>query len=288
MARKVTKPVEEERPPILIAKREEVKKKIDERIAAGNELLNRKIETEEIWNAFEREAQRWAKYNYEFLVRSFNNKSIAGECGGYIYSVISIGGTSRHQIETFRNSISRYISKLESIKERLDLIPEIDGLTQKGSDSQPLVKQIGEDIFIVHGQNEKVKLEVSDFIKKLGLNAIILHEQPNKGRTIIEKFEEESLTAGFAIILLTADDLGFPKDNPDESHPRARQNVILELGYFFGKLGRKYVCALYENGVQLPSDFEGIIYIPLNSDWRLQLAKEIKHAGIDIDLNRAI
>ncbi len=145
----------------------------------------------------------------------------------------------------------------------------------------------GNDVFIVHGHNERVKLDVARFIERLSLNPLILHEQPNQGRTIIEKFEDYS-NVGFAVVLLTGDDVGAPVSRKSDLKSRARQNVILELGFFLGKLGREHVCALYEKGVDIPTDYEGVLYIPLSGDWKFLLAREIKAAGIKIDLNNAI
>jgi predicted nucleotide-binding protein len=148
---------------------------------------------------------------------------------------------------------------------------------------------LGNDVFIVHGHDEEAKQSVARFIERLGINAVILHEKPNVGRTIIQKFEDYS-NVGFAVILLTPDDIGFPKDKPQEKKPRARQNVVFELGFFVGKLGRERVCALYKGNVEIPSDFEGVLYIPMGSDggWRLELAREFKAAGIEVDLNKVI
>jgi len=141
------------------------------------------------------------------------------------------------------------------------------------------------NIFVVHGHDEAAKQSVARFLEKLGLNPIILHEQPNKGRTIIEKFEEHS-DVGFAVVLLTPDDMGGV--STDRLNRRARQNVILELGYFIGKLGRARVCALFMEGVEMPSDIHGVLYLPYdaNGGWHLKLAKEIREAGIEVDLNR--
>lgn len=143
-------------------------------------------------------------------------------------------------------------------------------------------------IFVVHGHDEATREKVARLLEKLGLNPIILHEQPNQGRTIIEKFEHNSAPAGFAVVLLTADDLGGVQQ--DKLQPRARQNVLLELGYFVGKLGRSQVCALREEGVEIPSDFAGVVYHPLDAAgaWKFQLAKELKAAGYAVDLNDAI
>jgi predicted nucleotide-binding protein len=145
-------------------------------------------------------------------------------------------------------------------------------------------------VFIVHGHNEEMKQSVARLLEKLGLTSIILHEQASKGKTIIEKFSEYS-DVSFAIVLLSADDRAYQKkDNPDNAKYRARQNVILELGYFLGKLGRENVTALFEDNekIEIPSDYSGVIYIPYNTNegWKLALAKELKASGFEIDLNQ--
>jgi predicted nucleotide-binding protein len=144
-------------------------------------------------------------------------------------------------------------------------------------------------VFIVHGRDNEARETVTRFIEKLGLWAVILNEQPGASRAMIEKFERYA-NATFAVVLLTPDDVGSLRDHPDGLRPRARQNVVFELGYFMGRLGRGRVVALYKEGVELPSDFQGVEYLPFdaNGAWKLSLAREIKNAGLDIDLNRAI
>jgi len=144
-------------------------------------------------------------------------------------------------------------------------------------------------VFIVHGHDNEVKQTVARFLEKLGLEAVILHERSNAGLTIIEKFEKHSDVA-YAIVLMTPDDLGTLKTEKDRLQERARQNVVFELGYFMGKLGRNYVCALLKGNIEIPSDSDGIIYIALdpNDGWRILLAKELKDAGLNIDMNKAV
>lgn len=114
---------------------------------------------------------------------------------------------------------------------------------------------------------------------------IILHEQPNQGQTIIEKFEDHAGKVGCAIVLLTPDDKGSTKDS-DDWKSRARQNVIFELGFFFAKLGRGKVICLHKGDVELPSDINGIIYIRFDNDLKKEvyseLRKELKAMGFDI------
>lgn len=130
-----------------------------------------------------------------------------------------------------------------------------------------------------------MKETVARFLSKLELEPVILHEQPNRGRTIIEKFEDHS-DVSFAIVLFTPDDVGFPANKSGDAKPRARQNVVLELGFFMAALGRDRVCVLYKSDVEVPSDYAGVLYQPLDDSgaWRLHIAREIKAAGIEVDL----
>jgi len=166
-----------------------------------------------------------------------------------------------------------------------------DALEIKHLELQTSEKIFGNDVFIVHGHDETIKEKTARFIEKIDLKPIILHEQPNKGRTIIEKFEDHSSKIGFAVILLTPDDTYInKKDDKITEEKRARQNVILELGFFVGAIGRKRTCVLHTEGVVLPSDSDGVLFIPAdkNDAWKLALAKEIKESGIPIDLNKII
>jgi predicted nucleotide-binding protein len=142
-----------------------------------------------------------------------------------------------------------------------------------------------EKVFVVHGHDNEAKEMVARFIEKLGLEAIILHEQPNGGRTIIEKFEVNSKGVAFAVVLLTPDDENFDRAGGVVSS-RARQNVILELGYFIGRLTRTRVVALHKGDVEIPSDFQGVLYVPMDDAgaWKTKLAQEFIEAKIRIDL----
>jgi len=143
------------------------------------------------------------------------------------------------------------------------------------------------DVFLVHGHDIAIKESVARFLENISLKVVILNELPSLNMTIIEKIEKFS-NVHFAVILLTPDDIG--GNNSNNLLQRARQNVILELGYFMGKLGRDKVCALYKEGVELPSDYHGIIYILLDNanGWKLQLAKELKASGLKINSDSLI
>jgi predicted nucleotide-binding protein len=161
------------------------------------------------------------------------------------------------------------------------------------------------DVFIVHGIDHEPVKELKGILLELGLNPIVLHEQPSGSRTIIEKLEKYS-DVGFAFAILTPDDRGlqgsppggfpsgvFPYGIPKSGaefgtwlatslKPRARQNVVLEFGYLIGKLGRDKVCCLYKGNVELPSDMQGIVYIQFiqsANECRDQIIAELKAAG---------
>lgn len=140
-------------------------------------------------------------------------------------------------------------------------------------------------VFIVHGHSETARETVARFVQQMGFEPVILHQQHNGGRTIIEKIEHHG-DVGFAVVLLTPDDVGGVSEA--ELAPRARQNVILELGYFIGRLGRNKVCALKSGELEIPSDYHGVVYQVLDAagGWKLSLARELQGAGYEIDWRR--
>jgi len=277
----------------LLISKNDAEEKIKDRIEQGKAIKNKFIGT---WNDFkevEKEFSKWNRYNYDLLSRIFDDYRYANE-----YPDVNSASGFRNVFESplpiqeekeLKGKIEKCLSVLDSILERLELIPETttnaNSLTV--SDIKSTKKTEEKDIFIVHGHDEAAKQSMARFLEKLDINPIILHEQPSEGKTVIEKFEKYS-EVGFAIVLLTSDDIGYPKDKPEKKKPRARQNVIFELGYFIGKLGRHGACALYKQGVEIPSDYQGVLYILMDEGgaWKLELAKEIKSAGIEVDLNK--
>lgn len=143
------------------------------------------------------------------------------------------------------------------------------------------------NVFISHGHDEEAITTVAKFVESLGLKPIILNQQPNKGQTIIDKFEEQADEAGFAIVLLTPDDVGSSKAT-GKRKPGARQDTIFELGYLLGGLGGERVCALYKEGVELPSDIREVVYVPMdsNNDWKLKLSQGMRKVGLPVDMSQ--
>ena len=191
--------------------------------------------------------------------------------------------------ESYINALNRAGALLESIIEEIREC-------WKNEDQEltiPITQDNGstnkKEIFIIHGRDNEIKETVARFLNQLALNPVILHEQPNQGRTIIEKFERHA-QVGFAVALLTPDDVGAFQEDTGNLKPRARQNVIFEFGYFIGRLGRNHVCALTKGDVEIPSDYDGVIYIPVDDagGWKMKFVKELQDAGLDVDANRAL
>ena len=241
----------------------------------------------------------------------------------YIHGeTIVINGTTLEPNELWRvkitqseDSINPIIQQIEQ-KDRMDRNPykmfqasakwraieEVAEITDKYINVAPGSKKRGtvkaktvevsnrKKVFVVHGHDTELKNDVELFLRSINLEPIVLHRQLDEGLTVIEKFEKHSDVV-YSIILLTPDDIGFPVKEIKKSEEerqieyRARQNVIFEFGYFIGKLSRKNVCCIYKEGVQLPSDLNGLIYKSVNKSIEevgLFVMKELKNAGLDV------
>ena len=137
-------------------------------------------------------------------------------------------------------------------------------------------------VFIVHGHDDASKDELARFLWQIGLEPIILDEHPKGGRVIIEQFERYAADVEYAFVLLTPDDFGGSYKNPKLVQSRARQNVILEMGYF---MGRDRICCLAKGEVEPPSDMHGILLLKYNQKVGEQfygITKELLNAGYNV------
>lgn len=207
----------------------------------------------------------------------------------------------------------RWVGGCEKLENLLNVMIEDLEMPQTSETIQEESKVKQKSVFIVHGTDYEPVKQLKSILQEVGIEPIILHEQPSKGMTIIEKLEQYS-NVGYAFIVLTPDDLGLEKKAIQEyykaynegkeylskqdinnflgriSRPigmfllgkvmevvenRARQNVILEFGYFIGRIGRSKVCCLYKGDIELPSDMHGICYLHFNDS-----VNEVKDAII--------
>lgn len=240
---------------------------------------------------FKKKYNNWHGVCIEFLESSFDNDQ-----NKYKKGFVNIGSFFAFSSDTdwtkvYIEDLSSSIEYLKGLKDRLKFISEKNTPNQPPVQHQVSspdsviedVKNHGKHVFIVHGHDELMKEKTARVLAELGLKPIILHEQANGGNTIIEKLEREADKTAFAVVLLTADDFGRAKSETEEKS-RARQNVVLELGLFIGKLGRSHVMALVEDGVEIPGDIHGLVYTPIDksNDWKQQLVKELKLAGFNV------
>ena len=278
--------------PKLLVPREQAAEKITMQINRGRQIIDELSASKKglgfnhavVISIARKDAEKWGKFTTDLLKGLLDDFPVGKEFSSP--EIFILGGDPTTELEKWVNF---RLDQLDSILQRLPLFRSHEASAR--TESIPNIERTtnNTDIFIVHGQDTAAKEEVARFIERLGLRAIILHEQTNKGRTIIEKFEQHS-QVGFAVVLLTPDDVGHANLESATPNPRARQNVVFELGFFIGTLGRSRVCALLRGNIEIPTDISGVLYTPMDSAgaWRLQLAREIKAVGIDLDLNRAI
>ena len=265
---------------------DEVRTRIEERIKMTPCTAPKNVRNQSDYHKFSLEYNRWTTYNEELLKRCFSTIKLAEQ-----YSSGAWGGFSRvnpsaqQQAYDLQQIVETKVSSLRSIIDRLELIPL--GQSQSGQQFAGGTYPTRSKVFIVHGHDEAARESLARVVERLGVEPVILHEQASSGRTVIEKLEDFS-DVSFAAILLTPDDVGAAVSEGSNLLNRARQNVVLELGYFIGKLGRKNVCALYRGDVELPSDMLGVVYVKLDEGgaWKLSLAKELIASGFSIDLNK--
>jgi hypothetical protein len=290
MARRSAPPPQLPKVPLaLTVRRVDATHCIIEQIERGKAVLTSDIKRVEVLDAAQAEKRKWRAYVSHLLSTIFTNDDLAQEFqnSSYVSMIGSLGGRDlRSEMRDLSRDINQGISCLESLQERLDLIPESPKL---GSDETPLLvgtAVLNRKVFVVHGHDEAAKLAVAGFLRAIDFEPIILHEQANRGDTIIEKFERHA-DVGFAVVILSPDDIGGPRDAKN-FRPRARQNVIAELGYFVGRLQRGRVLPLMKGELEIPSDFSGVVYTDMDSRgrWKTELANELDAAGFDVDFRK--
>jgi predicted nucleotide-binding protein len=285
--------------PELTQPRSEVARQLEERIEHGKNIQTAFWKPQNpnplfppSFAAYNKDVIKWREYNFDLLKAVFTTDNIASQYSSPAHGML--GGNiegNRKLLELFRENVDDEIATLESVLERLNLYPEPSMQTESGPASRrALGLGLATKIFVVHGHDEGALQATARFLEAIGLDAIILREKPDQGLTIIEKFEACAAEVGFAVALLTPDDLGGAA--ADEEHKaRARQNVIFELGYFVGALGRGRACLLRKGQVEIPSDLAGVIYTDFDhpgEGWKVKLARELTAARIKFDASKVL
>ncbi|OZC35705.1 nucleic acid-binding protein [Marinobacter vinifirmus] len=267
-SRKKSTPPEARKPLLLEVTHAEAESKLEDRIVKGTELKSRLASSHQTYEEVKNEFRIWNDYNEELLKRLFTSDEIADEYSAWVgVAFMSLGGgpSRSEEIRDLHDDIDKKVQRLNSIKERLELIPESTGVAAPTPSRTNPAAAITKKVFVVHGHDEVAKTNLEIFLREIGLDPIVLHRQADEGLTIIEKFEKHS-DVGYAFILLTPDEVAYGANEdgkPDQERTkelRARPNVVFEFGYFVGKLGRSRTCCLYTGDVTLPSDISGMIY----------------------------
>lgn len=274
-----------DKPLELLVPREKAERKLRERIATGSDIKSLSISSAQDLKEARNEFYKWDDYNDALLKQIFTKTDLAEEYSfsGSIFVVGDYEKSLQEKIADFHDDIDSKTHRLESIAGKIELFPTADGtkeISQKAKFDRSKV-------FIVHGHDDTAKLEVARFIEKIGFIPVILHEQPSRSNTIIEKIEKNS-DVGFAVVIYTPCDIGGKNADPPSLRGRARQNVVFEHGFLIGKLGRENVCSLYKGDVETLSDLSGIVYVPMAGNWQIDLAKELRAASYTVDMNQVI
>lgn len=179
-----------------------------------------------------------------------------------------------------------YLGFLDALKDELtnhpeDVLDRAMPVQEIPALEEPQQVRISNAVFIVHGHDELNLLRTKELLReRWAFEPIVLSSQPGKGRTIIEKFEDEAQRASFAFVLLTPDDV---IQNDGSGYSQARPNVIFELGWFYGRLGRGRVCILFKEGTKIHSDLDGVSRIQFKDsvvESMVQIETELVEAGL--------
>ena len=226
-----------------------------------------------------------AKRRAEMLARNLFGSSsrYLVDLGNIQYHAMWASATTADKRRAWTDGVSELRNVIATMREEILLF---DKPTESPSIT---MANVGDEVFIVHGHDQAMKEAVARILTKLGLEPIILHEQPSEGKTVIEKFVEYA-QVGYAVVLLSPDDFAYERQSsPENATLRARQNVVFELGYFVGRLGRERVLALHreEDRFEMPSDYSGVLFVPFDpaDRWQFDLVRELRTAGYDVDAN---
>lgn len=279
----------------LVISRDDAKNKLQERVQKALEIKQIQITSGEKLDSVRKEFDKWDDFNTELLKRIFTTEELSDEYGeSFGFGFVGMYEPSLGElISDLYKSIDGKVHKLDSIIERLELIPlstSTSGGASEQASRQARPQVSTSKVFIVHGHDEVAKTSLEVFLREIGLDPVVLHRQADEGMTVIEKFEKHS-DVGYAFILLTPDEIAYlasehaKKDDERKKERRARPNVIFEFGYFVGKLGRSKVCCLHTGDVVLPSDLGGVIYKKFNANIEevaYSIIKDLKASGYSI------
>jgi len=227
---------------------------VSEQIEALNEVLNRAKATGDTRLGFE-QLKRWKEYTVELLRENVSESESLGLSSKRVGSFM-MGQPMRNLLTEGKMYSAFMLALLDELQKNPERV-----LRRNAPEGNVAVVPIPEPtasrtVFLIHGHDELNLLRLSKLLKdRWKLDSIVLKDKPGKGRTLIQKFEEEAPAASFAIALLSPDDV---VQGTGSEYPQARPNVVFELGWFYGRLGRDRVCILLRAKTKIHSDLDGI------------------------------
>lgn len=290
MAKRTTSTITQKEPTCLVKSNLQFKSELQERIDLGEDLLKKNIQNLNDFEELKLAYSSWHDYNIELLKQSFNEpnneyRKQYEEIGSWSGIFLNTRSTPAQDLKDFIDKFNYKVENLKNLVRKIELLKSSKIHIQNEKTIDLNVEK--SEVFIVHGHDDLAKTETARFIEQLGFKPIILHEQANAGKTIIEKIESYS-NVGFGIVLYTPCDIGAEKGHETDFNYRARQNVVFEHGFLIGKIGRENVAAIVKGDIETPNDISGVVYILMEKDWKLELAKELRNSGYHVDMNKVI
>ena len=209
----------------------------------------------------------------EVLATWLKAHPLLGRGARYAYTLAAIRRTLRDHKEAFgRGRMAETYEK--QLRELLRLLQAIDGENK--------------NVFVVYGHDAAMRDEVQALLTALGVPWVVLAREAHTGQTVMEQFEREAARCEYAVVLCSADDEGRRLPAPGGPaaaalRPRARQHVVLELGYFLARLGRQNLFVMHSaEALEQPTDFVGVTYETYDAAgrWQARLAAELRRAGL--------
>lgn len=240
----------------LTCSRADAQRRLLIQVDRGNELLPRvtSVRDEAALDSVEAEYETWYEFNCRLLKQIGTTEELFDAYPPSGPQVLTTADLQfAKMVQNLATSLKGCIRSLESISDQLDLVDEIE----KPSAPAPSPTTASPHVFIIHGHDYQAAIELKELIDECfpSLTPVLLAREAWRGRTVIEKFEEEASKCGFAFAVFT------PDDNVQAGHDEYQQmrpNVVFELGWFYGKIGRRRTCILYKQGTQIPSDLAGL------------------------------